>query len=189
MEKKLGQKLLVNSINEVYNISTKALNRSEMLNFGLFAFSLIFCSINIYLVRGSSMAINSKFIAVWILLTMIFAAFLFALMQLWANKYSLWKDKRLLEDNKRTSEKKDRSLIFYKDIASYTSPSEYLNAFLAGSNNSQLDPVANKLMRDFAKEIVVTSRITMRKMYAYRLHVTFFSICFIAYLLNYLLII
>lgn len=106
MEKKLGQKLLVNSINEVYNISTKALNRSEMLNFGLFAFSLIFCSINIYLVRGSSMAINSKFIAVWILLTMIFAAFLFALMQLWANKYSLWKDKRLLEDNKKTSEKK-----------------------------------------------------------------------------------
>lgn len=185
----MEKKLLVNTIKDVYILSTRALKRSEMLNFGLFAFSLIFCSINIYLVRGSSMAINSKFIAVWILLTMFFGAFIFGFLLLWTNKVSLWKDKRLLEDDKRTSEKKDRSLIFYKDVASYKTSAEYLKYFYADTTAGHADPTVDKLMRDFAKEILITSRVTKRKMFVYKSHVILFSIGFIAYLLNYLLII
>ena len=43
-------------------------------------------------------------------------------------------------------------------------------------------------MRDFAKEIIVTSRITKRKMFVYRLHVTLFSLGVIAYMLNCVLV-
>ena len=110
-----------------------------------------------------------------------------ALMLLWANKVSLWKDKSLMENDKKTSQKKDRSLIFYKDIASYATHTEYLRDFLGGAVE-QPDPIADKLMRDFAKEIIVTSRITKRKMFVYRLHVTLFSLGVIAYMLNCLLV-
>lgn len=186
-EYKMEKNFLVNTIKEVFVIVAKALKRAEMLNFWLFALSMTFCSINLYFVAKSSMASSSKLIAVWILVTLIFAAFLFALMLLWANKVSLWKDKSLMENDKKTSQKKDRSLIFYKDIASYSTHTEYLRDFLGGADE-QPDPIADKLMRDFAKEIIVTSRITKRKMFVYRLHVTLFSLGVIAYMLNCLLV-
>lgn len=179
---------LINTLKDVFVIESKALKRSEMLNFWLFAFSMTFCSINLYFVAKSSMASSSKLIAVWLLVTLIFAAFLFALMLLWANKVSLWKDKSLMENDKKTSQKKDRSLIFYKDIASYVNATEYLKDFYAGTTDEHPDPIADKLMRDFAKEILVTSRITKRKMFVYKLHVILFSLGFIAYMLNCLLV-
>lgn len=98
------------------------------------------------------MAINSKFIAVWILLTMFFGAFIFGFLLLWTNKVSLWKDKRLLEDDKRTSEKKDRSLIFYKDVASYKTSAEYLKYFYADTTAGHADPTVDKLMRILQKK-------------------------------------
>ena len=74
-EYKMEKTFLVNTIKEVFVIVAKALKRAEMLNFWLFAFSMTFCSINLYFVAKSSMASSSKLIAVWILVTLIFAAF------------------------------------------------------------------------------------------------------------------
>ncbi len=147
-------------LKDVFDNVNSWLTFAETKNAGLAAFNGVVVSALIGVLDGTrpcSIAVHTAFLLLGILL---FGLGLVA--SLWA----FWPQQKVPQSLRNPDKRSGMHVVFYGDIAAYSTPDRYLEAF---TSSQKQDKGPSGLQRDYAEQIIVNSRIAIRKYRCFRI--------------------